>query len=274
MDQPESKTIAKLLAGKLIERRDVLALQYKDSKGVDMYSPHRTMPTDGRLVTQRDNRDNIPVSLGNLVEHVEGRKTFGHYLVTDENTVRMFAFDIDLINTPSRFGVLQDEPLVIEDPRALWAAGGKDPMTKHLGIQMREMSERLAMRVKELLEIPVTVHYSGNKGVHVSGLLDPGTPATDAREMMNLVLESMGPEWELYKGKNFWRCSQYDALHIETFPKQNEVRREDGLGNLLRLPLGMNVKSGKKSFFVDMNQPVTSWKQDDPILALTEGSLR
>lgn len=268
MSQPDSKELAKLLAGKFIERRDVKAVQMRTMDGTDVYYPHRLRGPDGKPGTGPD----IPVSMKDLVDHVEYRATFGHYLITPEGTCRIFAFDIDLIKDPYQFAFNDANDLInVEDPRAAWAAAEANPITKELGFQMRAMSEVLAVRSKELLGVPITVHYSGNKGVHVTGLLEPKTSAGDAHEMTHLVLDSLG--WERYKGKNFWRAPEFGALHIETFPKQDVVR-EDGLGNLLRLPLGMNVKSGKKSWFVDMNQPTNKWKQDDPIVAMTEGSIR
>lgn len=264
MSQPEnSKEIAKLLAAKFIERRDVKAVQYRDMKGTDMYVPHRVFKT----------KEDIPVRLQDLIDHVECRATFGHYIVSPENTCRVFAFDIDIIKETYLMPMFEADPVIVEAPRDVWLNGANREAQLDMGLQMRSISYELALSVKETLGIPVTVHYSGCKGVHVTGLLDRGTPAIDARQMCDSVLHSLD-HFELFKGKNFWRSSHYPALYVETFPKQEELNSKDGYGNLLRLPLGMNIKSGKKSFFVDLDKPLTKWSHDDPILTLTGGSLR
>jgi hypothetical protein len=125
-----------------------------------------------------------------------------------------------------------------------------------------------------MLELPVMVAYSGNKGMHAYICLDPATPASDARDMAHLVMDSFGGLIVPDKGKNFYRhADQFAAMSIEVFPKQDEVK-SDGFGNLVRLPLGVNQKSGKAGFFVDISTPPDVFRKDDPILALTEGSIR
>jgi hypothetical protein len=233
---------ARLLSLNLIERRDAVAIQ--GASGA--YSPALDGAKQRRAMTRDD-----------VLAHVQGQATIGHYVVSAENTCRMFLFDIDLR----------------AEHRDEWLNGG--PNKADLSQQLRAISDGLARKIVDLYGIKVLVAYSGNKGVHVIGVLEPGTPAGDARTLCRGVLESYGPTFELEKGKNFWRhtCA-YPALTIETFPKQAEVREDDGLGNLVRLPLGVNRKSGRAGFFMDMSQPIERVAKDDPLLALKYGSIR
>lgn len=240
----------------------------RDTKGVDMYVPHREWDKAARKPGP-----DIPVRLRDLIDHVEYRASFGHYVVGHDNTCRIFAFDIDIIKEDYLMPMFEAEPRVVPDPRAVWLDGSDRDAQLDMGTQMRMMSMELALRVKEILSVPVTVHFSGCKGVHVTGLIEPGTPAAEAREMSELVLNSLN-HFELFKGQNFWHSKEYPALYLETFPKQPEIKNEAGYGNLLRLPLGMNIKSGKKSFFVNLDLPVTKWGKDDPLTVLTLGSVR
>ncbi len=257
---PEAKELGKLLAGNYVQRRDTKARQY--SKG---YAP---------VTVSKDDTTRIPFGLSDFVEHVQGVNTFGHYLVDEDNKCRMFAFDIDLAKT-AKFLNRETDAEEIINPREVWL--GETSNVKHdLAMQLKAMANGLAIRTHRLLECKVTVHYSGSKGMHVIGCLDPGTPAAEARLMAVGVLESFDDVFEVLRGKNFWHVTNdmYCALEIEVFPKQDEVRSGDGLGNLLRLPLGKNLKTGHDSFFLDLTCPWTVIQADDPIKALTLGSVR
>jgi len=256
--------IAKLLAGNLIERRDVKAIQAANGD----YWPHR----DGPQQNYND-RPLIPFSLDSLVAHVEGRQTFGHYLVNPETgTVRCFVFDIDFNKNSIYFPDGPDNPSVMINPREVWA-GPTTQAKRDLALQVYAMADGLAKRTQKLLGCKVIVCYSGNKGLHVIGCLDPRTPADQARASAVQVLESL-KVFEPLKGNNFWKHTiGYPSLEIEVFPKQDGVK-SDGYGNLVRLPLGINRKSGKPSFFLRLDVEFGKFVIDDPLEVLTAGSLR
>ena len=242
-DSDSNQELAKLIASKFIERRDAKAIQHSNGA----YTP----AVDSKLGTY------LPWRVSDIIAHLEGRTTYGHYVVSAENTCRMFCFDIDL----------RDEW------RDTWA-GPNGVEKKRLATELWSMVRVLAQPVKELLDINPITTYSGCKGMHVYAPLRPMTPAKEAREMALLVLESYGDFFELERGKNFFSSVMVPELTIEVFPKQEEVR-EGGLGNLIRLPFGVNQKSGKPGFAI---KPSTrfhcSHEIDDPILAMTKGSLR
>jgi hypothetical protein len=134
------------------------------------------------------------------------------------------------------------------------------------------IAEGFAKRAQKLLGMKVMVTYSGSKGMHTYVVMEPGTSAADARAAASLVIDSFGfivPD----KGKNFFKhAEKFPDISIEVFPKQDDVG--SGFGNLVRLPLGVNRKTGGKGFFMDLSVPQDKFKMDDPMLALTLGSLR
>lgn len=251
---PNTKEIAKLLAGALIERRDVRAVQRPNGS----YNPERS-----------------PWQLQDVIDHIEGKATYGHYVVSAENTCRIFAFDIDLMKS-GHYIDIEAEAWRECEPREVWA-GEESAAKADLRAQLFCMAAGLASRVRTVLDIQCLVTYSGSKGLHVYGLLDRGTPAHEAREAAILVLDSFGC-FVPSRGKNFYRHEDdYRALEVEVYPKQDAVRDGDGLGNLLRLPLGRNLKTGDEGFFVTLHHagPLNGpFIPDDPLLALTEGSHR
>jgi hypothetical protein len=109
----------------------------------------------------------------------------------------------------------------------------------------------------EALGLPWAVAYSGSKGVHVYGFTGK-LPAADVREAARIVLDGMG-HWQPRKagGDNFFECLDKDPMFgfpefsIEVFPKQDSLDGKD-LGNLMRLPLGRNIKSADRPFFMDI----------------------
>jgi len=258
-----STEIAKLLASNFIERRDVKAIQTNSGS----YIPHRVGPEP-----KYEDRALAPFNLTSLVDHVETKQTFGHYLVNPETgTTRIFLFDIDF-NKSSPY---HDPDLKLDadiNPREVWS-GPTTTCKKDLALQIFAMGDGLARRIKKLLGIKVMVAYSGNKGLHVIGCLPPRTPAATAREMAVFILEGL-QVFEPLKGHNFWKHSTgYPSLELEVFPKQDEVRA-DGFGNLVRLPLGVNRKSGKPGFFLKLDVPFGTFVVDDTMEVLTSGSLR
>lgn len=269
-----SDAIANLLASRFIARKDVKAIQYSNGA----YSPHQEYNPE----TRKHDGPRIPWSRRDLNSHLEGSSTFGHYLLDPEDQVKLFAFDIDLEknvldeNDPDKnfVGKYPDKETgeIFEfDAREAWHDRAH-PSRYWSKYQLRMVSHQLARAVTEELSLPCAVAYSGGKGVHVyafTGLV----PAADAREGAAIVLDILGG-WEPARGDNFFRSVDRDPttgfpnLSIEVFPKQDSLAGKD-LGNLMRLPLGRNLKSKDPTFFVDMTAPMGQLAPLDPEFALT-----
>lgn len=268
MQDQETRAIAAELGRCLIERRDVKAVQ--DNQGHYRPAGNYEQTDKGWVCTEHH-----PFTMTDLVDHLNGTKTYGHYVVSPEGKCRVFAFDIDL----KAEGRLREWDEAASDwayrdvaARDVWRTHEPVEDYTDLQVQLRCMAEGLALRVSRTLGIPVLVAYSGCKGMHVYGLTG-SVDAGDARTLAVGVLQSFEC-FEPARGNAFWRHRDaYHSLEIEVFPKQDEIR-SDGFGNLIRLPLGINRKSRQEGFFVDLSAPTNVLRPDDPMLALTAGSVR
>ena len=219
-----------------------------------------------------------------LAAHLEGTRTYGHYMLDSDSKVKLFAFDIDLEkNTPPAHKgekfvgswVTEDEEIVLFDAREAWL-NRRHPARTFLKTQLMLTAQALASIVVDDLQLPCAVAYSGGKGVHVyafTGLIS----AKDAREGADIVLETLG-DFEPTRGDNFFRAKDQRLengmrnLTIEVFPKQDSLDGKD-LGNLMRMPLGRNLKNPKDpTFFIDVTKPSDQMVPIDAALALTATS--
>lgn len=299
-----SRELAKLFAQKFIARPDVKAIQLDRAGGGlsqgDWFPDTRIKPE--RL--ERSPHAPLGFNMDHLLAHLEGKRTYGHYLLSEDNQCKMFAFDIDLekagtyvvqpsfdslpaefADNPAQAGEWYIENSVqnIVDGkgvtlRDLWMDRRREaaPARAWFKYQMKHLAHILAAKVVEL-DIPCAVAYSGSKGVHVYGFTGK-MPADEVREAAMLVLDMLD-EFEPMRGKNFFRHKNDDPFHgfqnfsVEVFPKQGSL---DGktLGNLMRLPLGTNWKNPKDpTFFVDMTGPLAELKpHSDPVKLLEGGN--
>lgn len=263
--EEQTLEVARLLGSQLIERRDAKALQRRNGG----YSPVREnmKDTDSPLIGWHVN---------DILDHLNGKATYGHYLVNpDTNTVRCFAFDVD-IRSKAR-PEAGEEPIMWEgveiDPREVWLSKQKSVLRADIGKQLQAMTYGLGTYVQKILDVKVLFSYSGSKGTHVIAVLDPGTPAGDARDAARRVLDATGVMEEDH-GENFFKHSDaFPALQVEMFPKQDTVSA-DSFGNLMRLPLGINRKTGDNGFFLRIPKDLKRVAVDNPLEVLKDGSLR
>lgn len=263
-------SVVDLLAKTFIARTDVKAIQHPNGA----WSPHTA---DGRVDGAK-----LPWTRADLEAHLNGTKTFGHYLLNTDSQCKLFAFDIDLEKnsapgTPHPYqGYYSDDTGGVHefDARADWH-DRNHPGRNWSKYQLKMVASKLMRHITEL-GIPCAAAYSGNKGLHVyalTGLIS----ASDARDGAGIVLEMLGG-WTASKGNNFFRSDDtdpitgYPNISIEVFPKQS-ILNTGGLGNLMRLPLGKNLKSpDDPCFFLDMTAPMGSFTKISAELALTQPS--
>jgi hypothetical protein len=268
-----NRQLVDLIASRLIESRDCLAMQAASGA----YQPHCThrpgpCPHDG--VGGRDRPCLIPVSRASLTTHVEGTSSFGHFTVSKEGKCRVIVFDIDLM--PEAVVHYPGRGQIGMRPREVWAERTDKIMVRQLASEMKTIARGLCFAVKDLAQLQTAVTYSGSKGFHVMAFLDPGTAADEARVIASFAIEGAGDFRHRAPGgklrMNEWESPSFPAFSVEVFPKQDEVGL--GFGNLTRIPLGVHHKSGRPSWFVNMIEPDDKFSMDDPIVALTNGSLR
>jgi hypothetical protein len=148
--------------------------------------------------------------------HLEGDVTLGIYPVREDGTVWFGAIDVDV-----RKDFLAQRRLDAEFASRLDA---------HLRTQMRTLLERF-----ERAGCPATLEWSGNKGYHLWLFLAEPAPASTVRRLLGRLAGTV-PEGVAYS--------------IEIFPKQDRVP-PGGLGNLIKVPLGVHLTSGRRSCFLD-----------------------
>lgn len=258
-----------LIAKNFIQRRDAKARQGSNGE----YYLHTVDP-------RRRDSERLPWKMSDIKAHLAGEATYGHYLLDSDSQCRLFAFDIDLAEDgylpTADVSPLEDDLRNFEpcNPREAWR-DRKHPARPWMKYQFRMIAEKLAGVASKELELPVAVAYSGYKGVHVYCFHEP-MAADLSRKGADLVLETLD-EFELYKGSNFYRHTDSDAysgypnLSIEVFPKQTSLEGKD-LGNLMRLPLGRNLKAKDPTFFIDCTAPPNELRPTDAEIALSTGN--
>ncbi|NLM18376.1 MAG: hypothetical protein GX221_11755 [Candidatus Riflebacteria bacterium] len=165
----------------------------------------------------------VPVheSLGvnEIKTHLDGDQTLGIYLVKRDNSSRILAFDIDVCK-PYLGSYLND----LSEKRRIKAA-------------LKKVAKEL-IAAAEAFGIRFLLESSGHKGLHLWAFSDFDLPARYWRVIGSWIAEqavSVPPE-----------------VQIEMFPKQDFVS-EKGLGNLIKLPLGIHQASGRRSLFLEHN---------------------
>lgn len=254
-----SKDLEDLIAKKFISRRDVKAVQRSNGD----YNPVQS-----------------PFSRKDLAAHLEGRKTYGHYMLGKDGTCKLIAFDIDLEQRSDKnpVGWAPTDSTLSEftecNPREIWGDRTKKQERAWLKYELKMAAHTLVRAVEELLAVPVAAAYSGGKGIHVYAFTG-AISGSDAREGAEIVLDSV-ENFKLFRGNNFYRIPDprpgllYSNISIEIYPKQSAVSEKDGYGNLMRLPLGRNLKSNDPTFFLDLTSPMGQFKRLDPLVALSD----
>lgn len=242
--------LAILFAKRFIQRRDVKAVQFASGA----YVPDRELKNPGRFGP-------LGFKMEHLLQHLEASASYGHYLLDNDSNCRLFAFDIDLEKQGSwsTLEMTDAEPQSFEvNPREAWQDRAH-PGRPWMKMQMGMLARKFVSTIQKELGIPCAAAYSGGKGIHVYGFTGP-MPAVQVRAAATFVIESTD-DWELFKGQHFYRHKLRDPIlgypnfSVEVFPKQDSLDGKD-LGNLMRLPLGRNLKSADPTFFLDLATPI------------------
>jgi len=158
-----------------------------------------------------------PFTLGVAKNHLMGNHTIGLYPLRMDNTVCFIAFDIDI----AKFFL------------------SKAITNKRLWERAENMAQAFACKMVDMgaaHQIPVYLEDSGFKGRHCWIFLETPIPARIARRFALLMVQQLGrPPSE---------------LQVESFPKQAFVE-EGKLGNLIKIPLGIHRRTGRRALFID-----------------------
>jgi len=270
--KPDPELI-KMIGQRFVSRKDVKAEQAKNG---DWHPAREHTPTgyDGAF---------LPFTMADFTDHIQGTRTLGHYVVGTDDTAKFFCLDLDLDKTgfylgdcdpgadPEDLAAIVGHAHVV-NPREVWAAGVPEDAIEYYTRTLRCLAEGLALRAVSLGTCShIAIANSGGKGLHVYGFMPEPTPAEVVREMAVEVMTAVPNQFALVKGDNFWKANTngaYSNVTIEVFPKQNSVGA-GGFGNLLRLPLGINRKTGKRGYFVNCRSGLNKLPEMDAMRALT-----
>ena len=264
-----SEELENLIAQRFIQRRDVKAVQFNNGA----WSPDYKLEHPGKHLPLGWERDHLSA-------HLAGNRTYGHYILDADDLCRVITFDIDLVDGIGTFCVnnVEDEndnAVNIVNPREVWQRRESLEARNWFKYQMKMLATRFCGAFIEM-GLPTAAAYSGSKGVHVYGFVDP-MKAQDAHEGALLALD-MIDEFEPFKGKHMFihrnpdPWQGYRNFTVEIYPKQESLQGKT-LGNLLRLPLGRNLKSDDPTFFLDLTTPMAVFQpHENPETLLREGN--
>jgi Tfp pilus assembly protein PilF len=149
--------------------------------------------------------------------HLAGNDTLGIYLVRTDNTVKVGVIDIDITKS------------------ALTNAGKNENEIARLHGLVEQDCANL-MQIFKSLNIPSYMEYSGWKGRHFWLFFDKPIRAAIVKNFLKEICNKAG--------------SPPQGLNREIFPKQDAVS-DDGLGSLVKLPLGIHKFTGRRCLFLD-----------------------
>lgn len=157
-----------------------------------------------------------PMTPADAEAHLSGRATYGIYLIRADERTRIGVIDADLVSG-------------FRKPR-LKAAESRQVMRDR-----EYMIQRIEEISREMGLFPL-VEFSGGKGFHFWYFFDPPASAGRAKEILAAVSARVAKD--------------LSAFSLEVFPKQAHLSGK-GLGNLVKLPLGIHRGTGKPSRFIE-----------------------
>ena len=174
-----------------------------------------------RAATCRYTSRSLPPSCAN---YLLGTFTIGVYPIRLDGTATFFALDLDI------------------DKHALQRAAWRSPIAQQLRDILRVEGPRLLGVLRGLGFAPL-FENSGYKGRHFWVFLEEPETAGVLHLFGKLLLA--------------WQTPHIPAgLHLEYFPKQANLKGK-GLGNLIKLPLGIHRCTGRRSELLDdQSQPL------------------
>lgn len=159
-----------------------------------------------------------PMTPSGLRNHLLGNTTLGSYPIRLDETVTYFAIDIDIAK-PILDKAATDPAVARAARHAVHLAGLK------FGGALRRFG------FSPILE------DSGHKGRHLWVFFSEPIPSEAAYKLGRLLSVNFAPELD-------------PMLHLEFFPKQPALSGK-GLGNLIKIPLGVHRRTGKRSVLLD-----------------------
>lgn len=168
-----------------------------------------------------------PMEAEDVEDHLNGRKTYGLYLLKSDATVKTAVIDVDVAKKLRN--------------------GKLNPDEKRLVLRERDY---LVSRIGELAHdqgMDTLVEFSGGKGYHFWFLFESPIPAGEAKACLCAITGLLSKD--------------VTCFNLEVFPKQEQLTGK-GMGNLVKLPLGVHRVTGRRSHFVACHDRSTEAQLD------------
>jgi len=156
-----------------------------------------------------------PIEPQDLEDHFKGLKTYGMYLLNSEGNVKTAVIDVDLLKGYRDKKLTSDERNLIRR-------------------ELHYMIERVTELSKQAGLWPL-IELSGGKGYHFWYFFEIPVKPDSVRPILEKIKQTL--------------TGDISTFAIEVFPKQDYLKGK-GLGNLVKLPLGVHRLTGKRSYFV------------------------
>ena len=156
-----------------------------------------------------------PMTREDVLDHLHMRRTYGMYLLQQSSLVSLGVVDVDLV-------------MALRTER----------ISSAVRSQVKRERDYLLSRLPEVsqeLGLYPLAEFSGGKGYHFWFFFERPVPAKEVRGVLTRLVAG-------FKG-------DLSHFHLEVFPKQDTISGK-GLGNLVKLPLGVHRVSGKRSYFL------------------------
>ena len=114
-----------------------------------------------------------------------------------------------------------------------------DEDTEHARANAREMAHLCRGQLAQM-GLPAYLEYSGSKGVHLWLFCPDGCTASDLKRLGVYLVEEVTQNH-----------GEFAGIHTEVFPKQTALAGPDDFGNLVKVPLGVHLKTMHRCVFVD-----------------------
>ncbi|MFQ5977937.1 MAG: hypothetical protein ACE5OZ_07410 [Candidatus Heimdallarchaeota archaeon] len=212
--RPASGSFDKLILKKLLEKREKAAgAVHSLFSGRERVFAKQHAKGTGYSPEKRE------ITPQDIIQHLKGERTVGAYLVKQDNIVSFGCLDVDV---PAGFKINDQN-------RA---------KTRAISLALKGCAEKLG--------IPILLEDSGNKGFHLWLFFEKPVPATLAKKLGKGIIDKGVDEYS----KIFFKRKTGRIEAPEVFPKQTKVRA-DRFGNLVKLPLGVHQKTGRRCWFLD-----------------------
>ena len=148
-------------------------------------------------------------------EHIQGKKTYGMYLLTGESRVWTGVIDVDLVTA------LRDRQAALRE---------KDSIRRESAFVYKRL-----MEMAKQAGLTCIAEVSGGKGFHFWFPVDRPIAAAEMRAALKALIGSLAGDLHCFS--------------LEIFPKQDRLTGK-GYGNLVKLPMGIHRVTGRQSYFV------------------------